>query len=256
MNQIHVPDGGERAVPGPQLTSADRRAFMKWSGAAAAAALLAACDRSPTEPSAATALSRTGATVNARSGVQIDLRNDFGILNFALALEQLEAAFYTRVVSDLYGGASGEEESILRDIKRHEVVHREFFQAALGAKAIPRLSFDFSAVDFGSRASVLGTAQVFEDLGVAAYNGAAQFLDRPAFLFVAGKIVSVEARHASAIRDVLGQPFAPRAFDQAYSFERVLRDASSFIATPITLANSPTAGHADAQTSQAEEMVS
>ncbi len=215
----------------------DRRSFIQWSGAAAAAMLLAACDRSPTEPRLAAA----GTQSQSQGGVTINLGTDIGILNFAYALEQLEAAFYTRVVSNLYGGASGEEQSALQDIKRHEVVHREFFKTALGGKGIPALTVNFSAVNFGSRASVLGTALAFEDLGVAAYNGAAQFIGNTDFLFAAGKIVSVEARHASVIRDLQGESFAPDAFDPAFTFEQVLEAAAPFIATPITLANSPTA---------------
>jgi hypothetical protein len=256
MDHTHVPDGGERAMAGRQFDPNGRRGFLKWSGAAAATALLAACDRSPTEPGASLAPSATGATQAAGAGaVAIDLGNDFGILNFAYALEQLEAAFYIQAISSLYGGVTPEEEGVLRDIKRHEVVHREFFGAALGEAAIPGLTVNFSAIDFGSRGSVLGTARVFEDLGVAAYNGAAQFLENSDFLVVAGKIVSVEARHASAIRDLLGRSFAPNAFDPAFTFERVLRRAAPFISTEIALTNSPTAGQADSMSDE-EELVS
>lgn len=256
MDHVHAPDGGERAILGWPLDPTDRRNFLKWSGTAAATALVAACDRSPTQPGEDAALSRKSAQAAGAGGVEIDLSNDFGILNFAYALEQLEAAFYIRVIADLYGGATGEEEAILRDIKRHEVVHREFFRTALGSAGIPGLAVDFSAVDFGSRDSVLGTAQAFEDLGVGAYNGAAQFLSDSDFLVAAGKIVSVEARHASAIRDVRGRSFAPNAFDPAFTFEQVLRRADPFIATNITLTNSPTAGHASAEARVEEEMVS
>ena len=52
-------------------------------------------------------------------------------------------------------------------------------------------------MDFNSRDSVLKTARTFEDLGVAAYNGAGQLLERGEYLLLAGKIVSVEARHAT-----------------------------------------------------------
>ncbi|MGH7657643.1 MAG: ferritin-like domain-containing protein, partial [Gemmatimonadales bacterium] len=128
---------------------------------------------------------------------------DFGVVNYAYALEQLEAAFYTRVIASFYAGASTEEQTILTDIKKHEVVHREFLKAALGGNAIADLRFDFSSVNFGNRESVLQTARTFEDLGVSAYNGAARFLSDPNLLLVAGKIVSVEARHAAAIRDLL-----------------------------------------------------
>ena len=114
------------------------------------------------------------------------------------------------------------EERLLRDIKKHEVVHREFFQTALGKAAIPNLKVDFSKIDFTSRQSALTAAKVFEDTGVGA-NGAAQFLRKADYLVVAGKIVSVEARHASAIRDVLGNTFAPNQPDSALTFEQVLK---------------------------------
>ena len=107
--------------------------------------------------------------------------------------------------------------------------------AALGDAAIPGLTPNFETVDFGDRSSVLTTAQTFEDLGVGAYNGAGQFLSDPAFLTVAGKIVSVEARHASVIRTLLGNPFAPDAFDPAFTPTEVLNSAAPFIENEITL---------------------
>ena len=51
---------------------------------------------------------------------------------------------------------------------------------------------------------MLTTAKTFEDLGVAAYNGAGQLLKKEEYLLLAGKIVSVEARHATAIRYLIG----------------------------------------------------
>lgn len=257
MDYLDAPGDGEgvsRFGRLPQPT--DRRNFLKWSGTAAATALLVACDRLPTDPSEEPVPSQTGAQSAASAArVEIDLSNDLGILNFAYALEQLEAAFYTKVVADFYGSATQEERTILRNIKRHEVVHREFFKAALAGARIPALAVDFSPVDFASRESVLITAKVFEDTGVGAYNGAAQFLRNTDYLLVAGKIVSVEARHASAIRDVLGRSFARVAFDSPFTFERVLHIAGPFIATKIKLINSPTAGRGNSLTSD-EEMVS
>jgi hypothetical protein len=99
-------------------------------------------------------------------------KGDTGILNYAYTLEQLEAAFYIMVTSMPYKGITSEEEVIMEDLRKHEVVHRDFLNAALGKDAIIDLTFDFSSVDFSNRESVLGTAKVFEDLGVAAYNGA------------------------------------------------------------------------------------
>ncbi|HUP02331.1 MAG TPA: ferritin-like domain-containing protein [Gemmatimonadota bacterium] len=170
-------------------------------------------------------------------GVTLDFGSDFGVLNYAYALEQLEAAFYTQVVANFYANASADEQTVLTDLRDHEVAHRDFFQAALGDEAIPTLDTDFSGVNFSDRSSVLMTAMTFEDLGVAAYNGAAMFLSDPDFLTVAGKIVSVEARHASVIRTLLGVSFAPDAFDMGMAPSAVLTAADPFIDNDISVIN-------------------
>ena len=168
---------------------------------------------------------------------------DVGILNYAFALEQLEAAFYSTVVARPYAGINGYEARVMRDLRDHEVAHREFLRRALGANRISDLAVDFSAIDFRSRSSVLQTAQTFEDLGVSAYNGAGQYLQSPANLFQAGRIVSVEARHAAIIRDIIS-PLSPAfagddvvnslGLDVSNSPSTVLRAAQPYIATPIT----------------------
>ena len=176
---------------------------------------------------------------------------DVGILNYAYALEQLEAAFYTAVLAGgYYDTAAENERQILADLQQHEVNHREFFRAAIPAEAIiPDLSVDFSSIDFDDRNSVLGTAKVFEDLGVSAYNGAGQFIESPDYLLLAGKIVSVEARHASAIRDLLNPNSAdfagddiigPTGLETTRSFADVLTAAGPFITTEIDASGLPT----------------
>lgn len=142
------------------------------------------------------------------SGSVVLTNDDFGVLNYAYALEQLEAAFYSRVVTEGFyvsAAANATEKALLTDIRDHEVAHMEFFKAALGTNAIRSLAndLDFSSIDFSSRTSVLETARTFEDLGVSAYNGAAKLIQLPKYLVLAGKIVSVEARHAAYIRDLL-----------------------------------------------------
>lgn len=134
----------------------------------------------------------------------IDLgKGDTGILNYAYALEQLEAAFYTRVVSTPFNGITQEEKSRMTEMRDHEIAHREFLKAALGSAAIRDIEINFTQIDFSERESVLNAARLFEDVGVSAYNGAAQLISNPEYLLLAGKIVSVEARHAAYIRDVI-----------------------------------------------------
>jgi hypothetical protein len=177
----------------------------------------------------------------------IDLgKGDTGILNYAYALEQLEAAFYTQVVLSPYSGITPNETALLTDIRDHEIAHREFFKAALGAKAIPTLEVNFAAVDFGKRDSVLATAKAFEDLGVSAYNGAGKLLVDAQYLLLAGKIVSVEARHAALVRDLISNgSFADSSvvnangLDAASDPDKVLSTAKAFLKSTLWAGNLP-----------------
>jgi len=211
-----------------------RRKFLTMlGGTATAVAVIASCNKDD-NPSV------NNGVVDLGSG-------DIGILNYAYALEQLEAAFYTQVVASPYSGISATEQARLTDIRDHEIAHREFFKAALGTAAIPALEVDFSAINFGSRDSVLGTAKAFEDLGVSAYNGAGQLIVSADYLLLAGKIVSVEARHAGYIRDLISNgSFADSTVIDANGLDlaalppAVLTTASAFLKTKVSGANLPT----------------
>lgn len=210
-----------------------RRNVLKWTGVATTLAI------------AGSVLPNFGIS----AALAADLgAGDIGVLNYAYALEQLEAAFYTQVVKTPYKDASKAELGVLKSIRDHEIAHRDFLKKALGKKAIPALEVDFSAVDFSSRKSVLGTADVFENLGVAAYNGAGQLIKKVDYLAAAGSIVSVEARHTAAIRLMLSGAGSKAAgeghveskgLDDALSPAEVLPKAAPFIKTPVT-ANSLT----------------
>lgn len=177
----------------------NRRQFLKISGLTlASAGLLAACDKDDMNDPMP-----MDETFDLGSG-------DLGVLNYAYALEQLEADFYSKVVNSFYSGISDTEKTVLTDLYNHEVNHREFFKAALNAATngntdliTPTLEFDYGNLDFNDRNQVLGTAKVLEDTGVAAYNGAGYLIADVNYLLIAGKIVSVEARHASAIRSLI-----------------------------------------------------
>lgn len=181
-------------------------------------------------------------------GGGVDLGSgDAGILNYAYALEQLEAAFYTQIIASPYSGISHMEMAYLKDVRDHEVAHREFLKAALGSGAIQDLEVNFSSIDFTSRTSVLGTAMAFEDLGVSAYNGAGKLLSSKDYLVIAGKIVSVEARHAALIRDLITPgSFADmtavdaNGLDMERMPKEVLSIAGAYIKTKLNANNLPT----------------
>ena len=175
---------------------ATRRDFLKVLGLGGTILVL---------PSVFTACSDDDSITAPTGPVSLNLTTDTGILNYAFALEQLEAAFYTAVVaSAAFSGMSAEQKEVMVDLRNHEVAHREFLRAALGSNAIGDLSLNSSTVAsaIASTASILKNAEAFEDLGVAAYNGAGKYLQDANNLLLAGKIVSVEARHAAAIRDL------------------------------------------------------
>lgn len=58
-----------------------------------------------------------------------------------------------------------------------------------------------SAIDFNNRDQVLQTLQAFCDNGVSAHNGTGRYLSA-GNLAIAGKIVSLEARHVATIREI------------------------------------------------------
>ncbi|WP_417430804.1 ferritin-like domain-containing protein [Halpernia sp.] len=174
-------------------------------------------------------------------------KGDVGVLNYAYALEQLEADFYTKVVNSFYSGISTKEKQLFTDIYNHEVIHRDFFKAAITGAApssiLPTLEFKYDGVDFKSRDSILATAKALEDTGVAAYNGAGKLLTNLDYLVIAGKIVSIEARHASAIRDVINPGSASfsgddvvdiNGLDVAKPPKDIVAAAGPFIKTPFT----------------------
>lgn len=209
-----------------------RRNFLTYAGASAAglALVAAGCKKDNND---------FNKGINLGSG-------DIGILNYAYALEQLEAAFYTKVVTSFYKDIPSAEIALFTDIRDHEIAHREFFKAVLGSNAIPSLEVDFSSIDFTSRTSVLGASKAFEDLGVSAYNGAGYLLKNGAYLTIAGKIVSVEARHAAYIRDLITPgSFAgsdvvdANGLDKSRTPLEVLGIAKTYIKSQINASNLP-----------------
>ena len=173
-----------------------RRGFLRAAGGLGAAAL---------------ALPAAGcATLGRINTHTLDFSTDFGVLNYAYSLEVMESDFYNLVIASPPRGIRAEELALLRDIQQHEMAHRRFFARALGPLKIDVPERDFSSVDFTSREQVLTLARTFEDTGTAAYNGAGKLLSLAEFLSIAGKIVSVEARQAAALRDITMND--PRAF--------------------------------------------
>jgi hypothetical protein len=136
---------------------------------------------------------------------------DVEIFKFVLVLEYLQAAFYERAVSQ--GGLDGDLLEFAQVAAEHERAHVVLFENALGSETPERPTFDFG--DRTRNPAAFGPAAVdLEDLVVSAYNGQGPNLTKAA-LAQAGRIVSVEARHAAWVRSIVGENPAPDATDEA-----------------------------------------
>jgi hypothetical protein len=145
--------------------------------------------------------------------------SDVSILNYALTLEYLEAAFYTEATR--MGALSGELALFARVAGGHERAHVTALRQVLGRRAVSRPRFNFRGTT-ESASTFRATAITLEDTGVRAYAGQAPRVRADAVLEAALAIHTVEARHAAWIRDIAGQDPAPRAFDRPLSRSAVL----------------------------------
>jgi hypothetical protein len=142
---------------------------------------------------------------------------DERILNFALGLEELQAAFYARAVEE--GTLTGEALEFAELVGEQENRHVAYLREYLGAAARPTPELEVGEVA-ASEESFLQTAHILEEAGVGAYIGQGANLTVKA-VAAAAPIISVEARHAAWIRDLLGLNPAPEAADPAKTAERV-----------------------------------
>lgn len=128
-------------------------------------------------------------------------QSDIDILNFALTLEYLEAAFYAQANANKVWGTNKELRRFSTVVAQHEAVHVAFLKKTLGAKAVAKPKFDFKDT-VTNQEKFAATAQALEDTGVHAYLGQVANIKAKAVLVGAGRILPVEARHAAWIRDI------------------------------------------------------
>lgn len=153
---------------------------------------------------------------------------DIKILQFALALETLEAAFYKAALAPSVG-LKGRARALATEFGSHEAEHAKTLSmliSQLGAKPGPAPRAKFPLRD---RASFLRLAVLLEETGISAYNGAAPLIQSADVIGAAGAIAQVEARHAGALRMVAGQDPAPLAFDKPLAQPQVQSRVQPFL---------------------------
>lgn len=151
--------------------------------------------------------------------------SDVDTLNFLLAFEYLESAFYGAAYERVRGSHLDFFVGLIAD---YEMQHDEPLVSmieGLDGKPVEKPKFDFS---YSDDAGLLRLAQLIEETAVGAYSGAMLSIENKEALSLAGSIAQIEARFAGAVRAQNGEDPAPSAFDSPVSEAQVLATLEMF----------------------------
>jgi hypothetical protein len=167
---------------------------------------------------------------------ELTLETPVDVLNYALTLEHLEYAFYRDGLEEFTAedftaaGYSANVYDYFGLIRDHEREHVETITQVitdLGGEPVAEAAYDFGYSDL---AGFVGVAQVLENTGVSAYQGAAQFLIAEDELLTAALTIhGVEARHAAYLNGLQGESPFPDAVNPTLAPDDVLAAAGPFI---------------------------
>jgi hypothetical protein len=195
-----------------------RLGFLKKAGLAGGAVMGGGALMTALTPAAAMAAGKGAPPASFGKG-------DIGILNYALTLEYLEAAFYNEATK-MKVASGAQESAFLKRVTADENAHVAFLKKALGSKATKAPKVDFG--DATSKAKWLPTSMVLENTGVKAYGGQALNISNKTYLAAALSIWAVEARHAS-VAGLLVKPTSKNispdggAFDETATAAEILK---------------------------------
>jgi hypothetical protein len=217
INLDEVDADGAIREAAEEVSGDTRLSFLRKSAVAGGAALSGGAVLSALVPGVA--MASGGGRPPASFG-----KGDIGVLNYALTLEYLEAAFYNGATAANMALGS-QAAAFLKVVTKDENAHVAFLKKALGSKAAKQPKFDFKGANTNVE-TFMKTAAVLENTGVHAYSGQALNIKSAAYVKAAISILTIEARHASVIgllNDPTGESIAPNGpFDTPLTAAKVL----------------------------------
>lgn len=160
---------------------------------------------------------------------------DLEILNFALGLERLEAAFYAQVLGAHQNRAylAPRQLESAHSIGAIEITHVSTLEKAIldaGGSLAPSATYRFPANVFLSPVAFSWFGYTLEEIGIGAYLGAVGQIQSKDLRKAAASIYGAEVRHAALLRSFGGFTFAPRYFESPLSVEQVQALVAPYIA--------------------------
>ncbi|MDQ6663220.1 MAG: ferritin-like domain-containing protein [Acidobacteriota bacterium] len=185
------------------------------------------------------------------TGANVSMPTDLDVLMYALRLERLEAAFYAQGLARLSATDFGKAQiadslsssqsntlyanfQAIRDHEQTHVMQIGSVITSLGATLPAQDTYTFSpnGVDtttFASADNFVQVADVLENTGTSAYDGAIRFVSNPDLKQAAATIATVEARHAAYLNELTGKSPFPAANDTPLTMDQVVALSKPFL---------------------------
>lgn len=177
--------------------------------------------------------SLAGLSVGQKAGVSLagaqTLKTDLDIVQFALTLEHFENAAYR--AANASGLLKGTAADLFKVFGQHEATHvaalTDVVKKLGGTPVAEQPKYNIPTLQ--NQDEVLRLFITLEEVGAAAYLGAAPLIKDKGILGAAASILNVEAQHASTLKAFMNDPMPSPAFGMPLTADQVLAQVKPFL---------------------------